>query len=66
MDQINIFIHLFSVLFYKKINQNQVSKLSETSKNDLYTESEKRVLMLTSKINNKEYVPFMDVDLLER
>lgn len=54
------------MLFYKKINQNQVPRLSESSKNDLYTESEKRVLMLTSKINNKEYVPFMDVDLLER
>lgn len=54
------------MLFHKKVNQNQVSKLLESSKNDLYTESEKRVLMLTSKINNKEYVPFMDFDLLER
>lgn len=33
---------------------------------DTYTEEEKRVLLLTSNINGKEYVPFMSVDLSER
>jgi len=60
------FIYLFSVLFRKKVTQNRISKISETSKSNLYTEEEKQVLLITSKINNKEYVPFMDVDLLER
>ncbi|XP_022182852.1 calpain-7-like isoform X1 [Myzus persicae] len=50
----------------KKIVESRTPKILETSKSDLYTESEKRVLLFTSKINNKEYVPFMDVDLLER
>ncbi|XP_015371723.1 PREDICTED: calpain-7-like isoform X3 [Diuraphis noxia] len=49
-----------TAVIHKKVVRNQ------TPKNDLYTEAEKRVLLFTSKINNKEYVPFMDVDLLER
>lgn len=31
-----------------------------------YTEEEKKVLLLTSRINNIDYVPFMDIDLKER
>lgn len=60
------FIHLFSVPFNKKVAKQTIFKISNTSKSDLYTEEEKQVLLITSKINNKEYVPFMDVDLLER
>lgn len=56
----------FSAIFHKKIIQNRTPKVLEESKSDLYTEAEKQVLLFTSKINNKEYVPFMDVDLLER
>jgi calpain-7 len=33
---------------------------------ETYTEEEKRVLLQTSHINQKEYVPFMNVDLGER
>lgn len=33
---------------------------------DTLTEDEKRVLTVTSMINNHEYVPFMDIDLNER
>jgi len=61
------FIHFFSALFHhKKVARYGIPKTLETSKSDLYTEEEKRVLLVTSKINNIEYVPFMDVDLLER
>lgn len=59
-------MHLFSAQYNKKNFKCEIPKLSETYKSDLYTESEKQVLLITSKINNKEYVPFMDVDLLER
>lgn len=34
--------------------------------NDLYTEEEKSVLLYTSNINKRDYVPFMSVDLSER
>lgn len=33
---------------------------------DVYTDEEKRVLQFTSHINNKIYVPFMDIDLHEK
>lgn len=33
---------------------------------DTYTEEEKRVLLYTSNINRREYVPFMDIDLTEK
>lgn len=33
---------------------------------DTYTEEEKRVLLHSSTINGREYVPFMDIDLAER
>ncbi|GJQ86062.1 hypothetical protein Trydic_g10262, partial [Trypoxylus dichotomus] len=33
---------------------------------DTYTEEEKRVLFHTSKINNNEFVPFMNIDLSEK
>lgn len=58
--------NLFLVPSQKKIFQRSTPKISKSSKSDLYTEEEKQVLLTTSKINNKEYVPFMDVDLLER
>lgn len=58
--------NLFSAPLQKKIFQRLTPKILKTSKSDLYTEEEKQVLLKTSKINNKEYVPFMDVDLLER
>ncbi|XP_050546424.1 calpain-7-like [Daktulosphaira vitifoliae] len=54
-----------SVCTNKMIIKNVTYQLKIPS-DSLYTESEKRVLLITSKINNKEYVPFMDVDLLER
>ncbi|PSN42084.1 Calpain-7 [Blattella germanica] len=38
----------------------------KVSGQDTYTEEEKRVLLQTSHINRKEYVPFMSVDLGER
>ena len=38
----------------------------KVSGQDTYTEEEKRVLLKTSSINQKEYVPFMSVDLGER
>jgi len=66
MYQINKCVHSFSGVIHKKVVQKRTPKVLETSKSDLYTEPEKRVLLFTSKINNKEYVPFMDVDLLER
>lgn len=31
-----------------------------------YTEEEKRVLLSTSRINEREYVPFMSIDLKEK
>jgi len=64
--QINILVNLFPALYNNKVIQKHYSKVSHSSRSDLYTESEKQVLLLTSKINNKDYVPFMDVDLLER
>lgn len=63
---INCICNLFSASFQKKILQKPTPKILKSSKSDLYTEEEKQVLLTTSKINNKEYVPFMDVDLLER
>ncbi|XP_025406964.1 calpain-7-like isoform X2 [Sipha flava] len=51
---------------HKKVIQSRGHIKLDTSKSNLYTEAEKQVLMITSKINNKEYVPFMDVDLSER
>ncbi|XP_050434316.1 calpain-7-like isoform X2 [Adelges cooleyi] len=55
-----------SSVSHKVFQQNRIPKRSDVSLSNLYTEAEKRVLLITSKINNKEYVPFMDVDLLER
>ncbi|CAG9856353.1 unnamed protein product [Phyllotreta striolata] len=37
-----------------------------SSSSDGYTEEEKRVLLYTSKINGRDYVPFMSIDLSER
>jgi calpain-7 len=39
--------------------------LKVTGSQETYTEEEKRVLLQTSHINQKEYVPFMSVDLGE-
>lgn len=52
--------------YSNKIIGQSVPNQLKVSNDGLYTEAEKRVLLTTSKINNKEYVPFMDVDLLER
>jgi hypothetical protein len=39
--------------------------LKVTGGQETYTEEEKRVLLQTSHVNQKEYVPFMSVDLRE-
>lgn len=38
----------------------------KVSGRDTYTEEEKLVLLATSKINNLNFVPFMNVDLAEK
>lgn len=38
----------------------------QVSGNETYTDEEKRVLLHTSHINGRSYVPFMSVDLAER
>lgn len=66
MIDLFIFVNKFSAPLYKKVVQSRIPIKSEMSRSNLYTEAEKQVLMITSKINNIEYVPFMDVDLSER
>lgn len=48
------------------LHRGSSAHLKVTGGNVTYTEEEKRVLLLTSRINNIDYVPFMDIDLKER
>lgn len=45
---------------------SQKPKLTVSGFQDGYTDEEKRVLEFTSHINNKVYVPFMEIDLREK
>jgi calpain-7 len=49
-----------------QLHRGSSAHLKVTGGQDTYTEEEKRVLLQTSHINRKEYVPFMSVDLAER
>ncbi|XP_067003093.2 calpain-7 isoform X2 [Anabrus simplex] len=49
-----------------QLHRGSSAHLKVTGGQDTYTEEEKRVLLQTSYINSKEYVPFMSVDLTER
>lgn len=49
-----------------QLHRGSSAHLKVTGGQDTYTEEEKRVLLQTSHINRKEYVPFMRVDLEER
>lgn len=48
------------------LHRGNSAHLKVTGGQNTYTEEEKRVLLQTSNINGKEYVPFMSVDLQER
>lgn len=48
------------------LHRGSSAHLKVTGGAGTYTEEEKRVLLLSSKINNIDYVPFMDIDLKER
>jgi hypothetical protein len=49
-----------------QLHRGSSAHLKVSGGQDTYTEEEKRVLLQTSHINRKEYVPFMSVDLAER
>ena len=48
-----------------ELHRGSSAHLKVTGGQETYTEEEKRVLLQTSHINRKEYVPFMRVDLRE-
>ncbi|KAK7862617.1 hypothetical protein R5R35_005653 [Gryllus longicercus] len=48
------------------LHRGSSAHLKVAAGQDTYTEEEKRVLLQTSNINGKEYVPFMIIDLQER
>ncbi|XP_047358341.1 calpain-7-like isoform X2 [Vespa velutina] len=48
------------------LHRGSSAHLKIASGSTSYTEEEKKVLLHSSHINDKEFVPFMDVDLLER
>lgn len=48
------------------LHRGSSGHLKIASGSTTYTEEEKKVLLHSSHINDKEFVPFMDVDLLER
>ncbi|KAF7392820.1 hypothetical protein HZH66_008653 [Vespula vulgaris] len=48
------------------LHRGSSAHLKIASGSTTYTEEEKKVLLHSSHINDKEFVPFMDVDLLER
>ncbi|GFG37190.1 hypothetical protein Cfor_09323 [Coptotermes formosanus] len=48
-----------------QLHRGSSAHLKVTGGQETYTEEEKRVLLQTSHVNQKEYVPFMSVDLRE-
>lgn len=49
-----------------QLHRGSSAHLKVTGGQGTYTEEEKRVLLMTSHINRKEYVPFMSIDLGEK
>ena len=66
--RLNIFLEIASSapkITQKKFANNLKKPFKKDAKGDL-NEDEKKVLIKTSTINNNEYVPFMNIDLMER
>lgn len=49
-----------------KLHRGSSAHLKISGGSTLLSDDEKHVLLVTSKINNIDYVPFMDIDLRER